>query len=91
MRDGDEYVINGQKIFTSLASDADYIWLAVRTEPRSDEAQGHLDHHRARPTRPGFTVEPIDNYRRASTPTSRYYEDVRVPVGNLVGEENQGW
>ena len=45
-RDGDEYVINGQKVFTSLATDADYIWLAVRTDPERQEAQGHLDHHR---------------------------------------------
>ena len=47
VRDGDEYVINGQKIFTSLATDADYIWLAVRTDTEREEAQGHLDHHRA--------------------------------------------
>ena len=47
VRDGDEYVINGQKIFTSLASDADYVWLAARTDPEAQEAQGHLDVHRA--------------------------------------------
>ena len=44
MRDGDEYVINGQKIFTTHAHDADYIWLAARTDPDAPEAQGHLDH-----------------------------------------------
>jgi alkylation response protein AidB-like acyl-CoA dehydrogenase len=47
VRDGDFYVINGQKIFTSLATDADYIWLAVRTDPEAPQAQGHLDVHRA--------------------------------------------
>ncbi len=47
VRDGDEYVINGQKIYTSLAGDADYIWLATRTDPEAGQAQGHLDLHRA--------------------------------------------
>ena len=46
-RDGDEWVINGQKIFTSLATDADYVWLAVRTNPEASTPQGHLDDHRA--------------------------------------------
>ena len=59
VRDGDEYVINGQKIFTSLAGDADYVWLATRTEPRGQEAQGHLDLHRARCRRPGSKVVPM--------------------------------
>ena len=52
VRDGDEYIINGQKMWTSLASDADYVWLAVRTEPRGEEAQGHLAVRRSRWTRP---------------------------------------
>ena len=70
VRDGDEYVINGQKIFTSLASDADYIWLAVRTEPRSEEAQGHLDHHR--PHRHARLQGACPSRTSAaSTPTSR--------------------
>ena len=47
VRDGDEYVINGQKMWTSLAGDADYCWLAVRTNPEVEEAQGHLADHRA--------------------------------------------
>ncbi len=54
VRDGDDYVINGQKMFTSGANNADYIWLAARTDPRRQEAQGHLDFHRADDRRPGF-------------------------------------
>ena len=90
VRDGDEYVINGQKIFTSLASGVDYIWLAVRTNTRSEEAQGHLDHHRADRHARASPYVPIENFGGVNTNIT-YYEDVRVPAGNLVGEENQGW
>ena len=91
VRDGDEYVINGQKMFTRLASGRRLHLARGAHQPRGEEAQGHLDHHRARPTRPGSRYVPIDNFGDDHTRTSRYYEDVRVPVGNLVGEENGGW
>ena len=88
-RDGDEYVINGQKIFTSLATDADYIWLAVRTDPNVKKHKG-ISIIIVPTDTPGFKCEPIKNMGGLDTNVT-YYEDVRVPVGNLVGEENEGW
>ncbi len=89
VRDGDEYVINGQKVFTSLASGADYIWLAVRTNPEAKKHKG-ISIIIVPTDTPGFRYVPIDNFGATNTNIT-YYEDVRVPVGNLVGEENGGW
>jgi alkylation response protein AidB-like acyl-CoA dehydrogenase len=89
VRDGDEYVINGQKIFTSLATDADYIWLAVRTDPNVKKHKG-ISIIIVPTDTPGFSVKPIENFGKLNTNTT-YYEDVRVPASNLVGGENQGW
>jgi alkylation response protein AidB-like acyl-CoA dehydrogenase len=89
VRDGDEYVINGQKIFTSLATDADYIWLAVRTDTNVKKHKG-ISIIIVPTDTPGFSVAPIDNFGSVNTNITTY-EDVRVPVANRVGEENQGW
>jgi alkylation response protein AidB-like acyl-CoA dehydrogenase len=89
VRDGDEYVINGQKIFTSLATDADYIWLAVRTDPDAKKHRG-ISIIIVPTDSEGFKCEPIRNMGGLNTNIT-FYEDVRVPVGNLVGGENQGW
>jgi alkylation response protein AidB-like acyl-CoA dehydrogenase len=89
VRDGDEYVINGQKVFTSLATDADYVWLAVRTNTEVKKHKG-ISIIIVPTDTPGFSVQPIDNFGSVNTNITTY-EDVRVPVGNLVGEENQGW
>jgi alkylation response protein AidB-like acyl-CoA dehydrogenase len=89
VRDGDEYVINGQKIFTSLASAADYIWLAVRTNPEVKKHKG-ISIIIVPTDTPGFKCEPIRNFANLNTNIT-FYEDVRVPVGNLVGDENGGW
>ena len=89
VRDGDEYVINGQKVFTSLASGADYIWLAVRTNQEVKKHKG-ISIIIVPTDTPGFSYKPIDNFGDTNTNIT-YYEDVRVPVGNLVGEENGGW
>jgi 3-oxocholest-4-en-26-oyl-CoA dehydrogenase alpha subunit len=89
VRDGDEYVINGQKIFTSLATDADYVWLAVRTDPEAKKHRG-ISIIIVPTDTPGFKVTPIRNMGNFNT-NYTFYEDVRVPVGNLVGEENGGW
>lgn len=89
VRDGDEYVINGQKIFTSLATGADYVWLAVRTSKEAKKHKG-ISIIIVPTDVPGFSVVPIENFGGLNTNIT-YYNDVRVPVGNLVGGENQGW
>jgi alkylation response protein AidB-like acyl-CoA dehydrogenase len=89
VRDGDEYVINGQKIFTSLAADADYIWLAVRTDPEAPKHKG-ISIVIVPTSTPGYSCRPIRNFGALNT-TITTYDDVRVPVANRVGEENQGW
>ncbi|OUZ10135.1 acyl-CoA dehydrogenase [Aeromicrobium sp. PE09-221] len=89
VRDGDHYVINGQKIFTSLIQHADFVWLAVRTDP--DEKRHRGISILIVPTdAPGFSWTPIHTLRGGFT-SATYYHDVRVPVGNLVGTENEGW
>ncbi|HYD49249.1 MAG TPA: acyl-CoA dehydrogenase family protein [Terriglobales bacterium] len=89
VRDGDHYVINGQKVFTSLAGDADYIWLAVRTDPEAPKHQG-ISILIVPTDAPGLRIDPMDLLSDHDINTT-YYDDVRVPVTNLVGKENQGW
>ncbi|HEY1737991.1 MAG TPA: acyl-CoA dehydrogenase family protein [Acidimicrobiia bacterium] len=89
VRDGDEYVINGQKIFTSLATGADYVWLAVRTNTEVKKHKG-ISIIIVPTDTPGFSVKPIENMGQMNTNIT-YYEDVRVPAKYLVGEENGGW
>jgi alkylation response protein AidB-like acyl-CoA dehydrogenase len=89
VRDGDFFVINGQKTFTSLATDADYIWLAVRTDPEAPKHKGISMIIVPRET-PGVRVAPIKNMGELNT-NQTFYDDVRVPAGNLVGKLNGGW
>ncbi|MDZ4826489.1 MAG: acyl-CoA dehydrogenase family protein [Actinomycetota bacterium] len=89
VRDGDEYIINGQKVFTSLATGSDYVWLAVRTNKEVKKHKG-ISIIIVPTDTPGFSAVPIDNFGGLNT-TTTYYEDVRVPAGNLVGGENEGW
>lgn len=89
VRDGDEYVINGQKIFTSLAVGADYVWLAARTDPDVPKHKG-ISIFIVPTDSPGYKCVPIDNFCSLNTNIT-YYEDVRVPAANLVGQENGGW
>ena len=89
VRDGDEYVVNGQKIFTSAIQHADYVWLAVRTDPTVAKHKG-LSVLIVPTDAPGFSWTPIETV--GGEPTSAtFYDDVRVPVTNLVGAENGGW
>ena len=91
VRDGDEYVINGQKIFTSLASDVDYVWLAVRTNQNPDVKKHKGISMIIVPTdTPGFKAVPMQLLGEHNI-CQTYYEDVRVPVENCVGGENNGW
>jgi 3-oxocholest-4-en-26-oyl-CoA dehydrogenase alpha subunit len=89
VRDGDSYVINGQKIFTTGAHDADYVWLAARTDPDAPKHKGITIF--IMPTSlPGFTYTPIDLIDGGTTNVT-YYEDVRVHASAIVGGENMGW
>src|SRR5439155_4304323 len=89
VRDGDEYVINGQKMWTSLASDADYCWLAVRTNPEAKKHKG-ISMVIVPMDTPGITKVPLHLLGDHNI-CAVYYEDVRVPVANRVGDENGGW
>jgi 3-oxocholest-4-en-26-oyl-CoA dehydrogenase alpha subunit len=89
VRDGDEYVINGQKMWTSLIAYADYVWLAVRTNPEAKKHRG-ISMLIVPTTAPGFSWTPVHTMAGPDT-SATYYQDVRVPVTNLVGEENGGW
>jgi alkylation response protein AidB-like acyl-CoA dehydrogenase len=89
VRDGDDWVINGQKVFTSLADFADYVWLAARTDPNAPKHRG-ISMFIVPTTSPGFKLTPTFTMGDVRTNTT-YYEDVRVPHANLVGGENQGW
>jgi alkylation response protein AidB-like acyl-CoA dehydrogenase len=87
--DGDEWVINGQKIYTSLTDHADYIWLACRTDPDASKHKG-ISIILVPTTSEGFSYTPIRTIGDATT-YSTYYQDVRVPVANTVGEIHGGW
>jgi 3-oxocholest-4-en-26-oyl-CoA dehydrogenase alpha subunit len=89
VRDGDEYVINGQKIFTSLAGDADYCWLATRTDPEAKKHKG-ISMFVVPMDTPGIKVVPMQLMSEHDI-NQVYYDDVRVPASALVGGENNGW
>ena len=89
VRDGDHYVVNGQKVFTSLAHHADYIWLAVRTDPDAPEAQGHLDpdrrQHAAR------RQDRADAHARRQSRVLHFLRQRTRAGGDARRPENQGW
>jgi alkylation response protein AidB-like acyl-CoA dehydrogenase len=89
VRDGDTYVINGQKIYTTHAHDAEYIWLAARTNPEAPKHKG-ISIILVPTDTPGFSVTPIYTLGGERT-NATYYDNVRVPVTNRVGPENAGW
>ena len=88
--DGDEWVVNGQKIWTTLAGDADWIFCLVRTDKTGKKQEGisflliPLD-------TPGITIRPIINLELDDEFSEVFFDNVRVPKGNIVGEVNQGW
>jgi len=89
VRDGDEYVINGQKMWTSLIQYADYVWLACRTDPSAERHKG-LSIIIVPVTAAGFSWTPVPTVAGVTT-SATYYSGVRVPVTSLVGDENRGW
>jgi 3-oxo-4-pregnene-20-carboxyl-CoA dehydrogenase beta subunit len=90
VRDGDHYVVNGQKIFTSGAHHADHIWLAARTDPGAARHKG-ISMLIVDCADPGFSWTPIVTMDGRHHTNATYYQDVRVPADLLVGEENRGW
>jgi alkylation response protein AidB-like acyl-CoA dehydrogenase len=89
VRDGDEWVINGTKMFTSGANDTDYIWLAARTDPDAPKHKG-ISIIIVPADSPGFSASLIHTVGGGATAMS-YYENVRVPIENTVGGINGGW
>lgn len=89
VRDGGDWIIDGQKVFTSNAQNADWIWLACRTDPDAPKHQG-ISILLVPTDAPGFSWTPIETVGGLTT-TATYYDGIRVPAGNLVGEENGGW
>ena len=89
VREGDEFVVNGNKVFTSGADQADYIWLACRTDQDAKKHRG-ITIMLVDTNSPGFRWTPIHTLGGGTT-TATYYEDVHVPVANVVGEVNGGW
>ncbi|MEV1167791.1 acyl-CoA dehydrogenase family protein [Nonomuraea sp. NPDC049784] len=88
--DGDHYVVNGQKVFTSGAHYAQYIWLAARTNPEAKKHKG-ITMMIASTDDPGFSWTPIVTMDGRHHTNATYYSDVRVPVNMVVGEVDRGW
>jgi len=89
VRDGDEWVIHGQKMWTSLAGYADYIWLAARTDPSKSKHRG-LSMFLVPTTAKGYSRQPIRTVGGVTT-NATFYDGVRVPAEALIGGENNGW
>ncbi|MCA1227381.1 acyl-CoA dehydrogenase family protein [Saccharopolyspora sp. 6M] len=90
VRDGDHYVVDGQKIFTTGAHDADHIWLACRTDPDAPKHRG-ISILIVDTTDPGYSWTPIITCDGAHHVNATYFTGVRVPVSRLVGEQDRGW
>jgi alkylation response protein AidB-like acyl-CoA dehydrogenase len=90
VRDGDEFVVNGQKTWTTLGQYGDWIFCLVRTDPEAKKQRG-ISFLLIDMTTPGVTVRPIELIDGGHEVNEVWFEDVRVPAGNLVGELNAGW
>jgi alkylation response protein AidB-like acyl-CoA dehydrogenase len=91
VRDGDHYVINGQKTWTTLGQYADWIFLLARTDPGAPKKQAGISFILAEMSTPGITLRPIKLIDGSYEVNEVWFEDVRVPADQLVGEENAGW
>jgi 3-oxocholest-4-en-26-oyl-CoA dehydrogenase alpha subunit len=89
-RDGDSYVINGQKIWTSNAHFADWIFLLARTDPDAPKHRG-ISFFLIDMKSPGISIRPLINMAGQHGFNETFFDNVRVPAENLVGEENRGW
>ena len=90
VRDGDDYIINGQKIWTTGGHMADWGWLAARTDPDAPKHKGITMFLLDMKT-PGVSTRPLVNMARKHEFNEIFFEDVRVPATNVVGEVNRGW
>jgi alkylation response protein AidB-like acyl-CoA dehydrogenase len=90
LRDGDHYVVNGQKLWTSTAHHADWCFLLVRTDPGAKKQQG-ITYLLMDMKTPGITVRPIVTIDGHHETNEMFLQDVRVPVANRIGEESKGW
>ena len=90
VRDGEHYVVNGQKTWTTLAQYADWIFCLVRTNPGVKKQEG-ISFLLIDMQTPGITIRPIQTIDGGIEVNEVWFDDVRVPVENLVGEENRGW
>jgi alkylation response protein AidB-like acyl-CoA dehydrogenase len=90
VRDGDSYIVNGQKTWTTLGQYGDWIFTLVRTDPDAKKQAG-ISFLLIDMTSPGVTVRPIELIDGGHEVNEVWFEDVRVPADNLVGEENKGW
>ena len=88
--EGDHYVVNGQKIWNSGGHAMDWCWLAVRTDPSAPKHKG-ISLILVDLRTPGITIEPIVNMANSHSFNEIFFDKVRVPKANLVGEENMGW
>ncbi len=90
VRDGDDYVVNGQKIWSTGAHRADWGFMLARTDPNQRRSRG-LSFFLVDMRSPGITIRPVPNMEGSHLLNEVFLDDVRVPACNLVGEENQGW
>jgi alkylation response protein AidB-like acyl-CoA dehydrogenase len=90
VRDGDEYILNGQKIWTTGAQHADWMYMLARTDPDAAKHRG-ISLLMFPMTSPGVSVRPLTTMANNQTFNEVFFEDVHVPVKNRVGEENRGW
>ena len=90
VRDGDDYIVNGIKAWTTLGQHADWIFCLVRTEPNAKKQQG-ISFLLIDMKSPGVTVHPVITMEGDHEVNETHFEDVRVPAANRIGEENQGW
>lgn len=90
VRDGDEWVINGEKIWTSYAEHSDYLWLAARTDPDAKPKHAGISLFMVPLNTPGITLRPSENLR-GNRFCNEFFDNVRVPADALVGEVNDGW
>ncbi|MCA2208664.1 acyl-CoA dehydrogenase family protein [Nocardia rosealba] len=91
VRDGDDYVINGQKTWTTAAQSADWMFCLARTDPNAPKKQAGISMLLFPLDTPGVTVRPIELIDGGFEVNEVFLEDVRVPADQLVGQENQGW